>query len=161
MNKRLLNNKLFQYFYQTFTLDIFQNWNLILSKFLKKTEDFITISHCKKRKILGIFETSNTRIKVYNLSSKTLDQKLNEILDKGPMFDFATNKYNEKDDQIEAEYLYNQISEISKNNSCNGNIKRFSETFGVLCKSYIRNKKNGTIKNLNGKQSKPLPTMEL
>ena len=51
-------------------------------------------------------------------------------------FVFATNKYNERDDQIEAEYLYNQISEVSKNHSCNGNIKRFSEDFEVLCKSY-------------------------
>ena len=84
--KRLLNNKLFQYFNQTFTLDISQNWNLILSKFLKKKEDSITTSHCKKLKILEIFETSNTRIEVYNLSSKTLNQKLNEIFDKGPKF---------------------------------------------------------------------------
>ena len=47
----------------------------------------------------------NTRIKVYNLSSKILDQKLTEILEKGPKFVFSTNKYNERDDQIEAEYL--------------------------------------------------------
>ena len=70
-----------------------------------------------------------------------MDQKLNEILKKGPKFVFATNKYNENDDQIEAEYLYNPISEISKNHSCNGNIKRLFEDFEVLCKSYIRNNK--------------------
>ena len=38
--KRLLNNKLFQYFNQICT---FQNWNLILSNFLKKMEDSINI----------------------------------------------------------------------------------------------------------------------
>ena len=58
-------------------------------------------------------------------------------MEKGPKFAFETNKYNERDDQIEAEYLYNQIDEISKNHSCNGNIKRFSEDFEVLCKSFI------------------------
>ena len=110
---------------------------MILLKLLTKTEDSITISYCKKLKVLGIFETSNTRIKVDNLNSKTLDQKLNKILDKGPMFVFAANKYNEKEDQIEAEYLYNQISEISKNHYCSGNMKRFSEDFEVVCKSYI------------------------
>ena len=36
LEKGLLKNKLFQYFNQSFTLDIFQNWNLILTKFLKK-----------------------------------------------------------------------------------------------------------------------------
>ena len=60
-----------------------------------------------------------------------MDQKLNELLEKGPKFVFATNKYNEKDDQIEAEYLYNQFSEISKNHFCNLGITRFSEDFDV------------------------------
>ena len=48
LDKNLIKNKLFQYFNQSFTLDIFQNWNLILTKFLKKKEDSITESHLKK-----------------------------------------------------------------------------------------------------------------
>ena len=69
-----------------------------------------------------------------------MNQKVIEILEKGPNFAFAINKYNKRDDQIGAEYLYNQIDEISKNHSCNGNIKRFFEDFEVLCKSYIGKK---------------------
>ena len=79
---------------------------MILSKFLKK-KNSITISTFSKIKIFRILETSNTRIKVYNLRSKTLNQKVIEIFKKGPKFAFATNEYNERDNQIEAEYLYN------------------------------------------------------
>ena len=40
----LKKNKLFQYFNQSFTLDIFQNWNLILTKFLKRKRFYYRIS---------------------------------------------------------------------------------------------------------------------
>ena len=90
-----------------------------------------------------------------------MDQKLNEILGRGPKFVFETNKYNEKVDQIEAEYLYNQISEISKTHSCNGNIKRVSEDFEVLSKSYIRNYKKWHHQKTQWETIKTLPRKEL
>ena len=66
---------------------------------------------------LGIYKKFNDRIKVYNLSSKTLDSNITQILERGPNFVFPNKKYNQLDDQIEAENLFSQISDISKDHN--------------------------------------------
>ena len=90
-----------------------------------------------------------------------MDQKVTEILETGSKFVIPSIKYNKRDEQIEAEYLYNQISQISENHLCNENkTKKFSEDFKVLCKSYIGNNKKWhnqkreweTIKNFTKQQ---------
>ena len=137
LKQSILKNKLFEYFNLKFKLDIYQNWNLVLSKFLKNQEERISKYHSKKLNKLGITENINTRIKVYNLSSKTLSENVTKILEKGPKYVFCTKKYNEHEDQVEAEYLYNQISEIAKEHPSDINFQQFTEEFEILCKSYI------------------------
>ena len=157
LKQRIIKNKLFEYFNQSFKLDIYQNWNLVLSKFLKNKEELITKSHSKKLRNLGIVEKLNTRIKVYNLSSKNLDENLTKILEKGPKYVFPTRKYNELDDQIEAEYLYYQISEISKTHSCNElNFENSRRILKFYVNHILVKTKNGTIKTVNWKLLKTL-----
>lgn len=84
---------------------------------------------------------------LYNLNSKTLSENVTKILEKGPHC-FCTRKYNEHEDQIDAEYLYNQISKIAKEHCRLVAILIFKSLLRNL-KYYVNrileNTKNGTI----------------
>ena len=131
--------KLIQSFTTTGNLHLFTQWLHYLEIAKKNHAEKIERVHIRKLDKLGIKIVSNTRTLVYNLSSKVLEEKVIQTLEKGPNFVFKPKKFLDFNDKVELENIISELKYNHKDNISDATLKEITSEIKTVSNHYFRN----------------------